>query len=123
MLHQQLGICYSIQQVIVLKVVILLLIENVSGRMVSQYAGITTTMSALVADEVTQNLNSNPANFDINIGDYLEIDRRIMELRNYIYKQHFWSIKPNRCSSWTTWNQSFYSRTKCCYQEGKTSSR
>ena len=56
--------------------------ENVSGRMVSQYAGITTTMSALVADEVTQNFSiTNPANFDINIGDYLEIDSEIVRVK------------------------------------------
>ena len=56
--------------------------ENVSGRMVSQYAGITTTLSAIVADEVTQNFSvNNPANFDINIGDYLEVDSEIVRVK------------------------------------------
>ena len=56
--------------------------ENVSGRMVSQYAGITTTLSSIVADEVTQSLSvTNPANFDINIGDYLEIDSEIVRVK------------------------------------------
>ena len=56
--------------------------ENVSGRMVSQYAGITTTLSAIIADEVTQNLSvNNPGNFDINIGDYLEIDSEIVRVK------------------------------------------
>ena len=56
--------------------------ENVSGRMVSQYAGITTTLSAIVADEVTQNISiNNPTHFDINIGDYLEIDNEIVRVK------------------------------------------
>jgi len=56
--------------------------ENVSGRMVSQYAGITTTLSSLVADEVTQNFSiNNPSNFDINIGDYLEVDSEIVRVK------------------------------------------
>ena len=56
--------------------------ENVSGRMVAQYAGITTTMSAIVADEVTQNFSiTNPGNFDINIGDYLEVDSEIVRVK------------------------------------------
>jgi hypothetical protein len=57
--------------------------ENVSGRMVAQYAGITTTLSAIVADEVTPNISiNNPENFDINIGDYLEIDSEIVRVKN-----------------------------------------
>ena len=56
--------------------------ENVSGRMVSRYAGITTTLSSLVADEVTQNFSiNNPSNFDINIGDYLEVDSEIVRIK------------------------------------------
>jgi hypothetical protein len=56
--------------------------ENVSGRMVAQYAGITTTLSTTVADEVTQNLSiTNSENFDINIGDYLEIDSEIVRVK------------------------------------------
>ena len=56
--------------------------ENVSGRMVTQYAGITTTLSAIVADEVTQNFSiTNPTQFDINIGDYLEIDNEIVRVK------------------------------------------
>jgi len=57
--------------------------ENVSGRMVSQYAGITTTLSAIVSDEVTPNISiNNPTHFDINIGDYLEIDEEIVRVKN-----------------------------------------
>jgi hypothetical protein len=56
--------------------------ENVSGRMIAQYAGITTTMSAIVADEVTQNFSiTNPGDFDVNIGDYLEVDSEIVRVK------------------------------------------
>jgi len=56
--------------------------ENVSGRMVAQYAGITTTLSAIVADEVTSSISiTNPSFFDINVGDYLEIDSEIVRVK------------------------------------------
>ena len=57
--------------------------ENLSGRMVSQYAGITTTLSSSVGDEVTENISiNNPDIFDINVGDYLEIDSEIVRVKN-----------------------------------------
>jgi hypothetical protein len=57
--------------------------ENTSGRMVSQYAGITTTLSAIVADEVTTNIELTDVDkLDINIGDYLEIDDEIVRVKS-----------------------------------------
>ena len=56
--------------------------ENTAGRMVSQYAGITTTLSSIISNEVTGNISiSNPGNFDINVGDYLEIDGEIVRVK------------------------------------------
>ena len=56
--------------------------ENTAGRMISQYAGITTTLSNIISDQVTPNVNiTNPGNFDINIGDYLEIDGEMVRVK------------------------------------------
>ena len=39
-------------------------------------------MSAIVADEVTQNFSiTNPGDFDVNIGDYLEVDSEIVRVK------------------------------------------
>ena len=57
--------------------------ENTAGRMVSQYAGITTTLSSIISSEVSENVSiTNPGNFDINIGDYLEIDSEIVRVKS-----------------------------------------
>ena len=57
--------------------------ENTSGRMVSQYAGITTTLSSIIADEVTTNIELTDVDkLDINIGDYLEIDDEIVRVKS-----------------------------------------
>ena len=56
--------------------------ENLHGRMVAQYAGITTTLSSIVADAVTDQIEiNNPGNYDINIGDYLQIDDEIVRIK------------------------------------------
>ena len=56
--------------------------ENLNGRMVAQYAGITTTLESIVSDAVTENISiTNPENFDLNIGEYLEIDDEIVRIK------------------------------------------
>ena len=59
--------------------------ENLNGRMVPTYAGITTTLSALIPDAVTDEVNLvNVQNLDINIGDYLVIDDEIVRVKTNV---------------------------------------
>jgi hypothetical protein len=59
--------------------------ENLNGRMVPTYAGITTTLSALVPDAVIDEINLlNVSNIDINIGDYLVIDDEIVRVKSNV---------------------------------------
>ena len=59
--------------------------ENLNGRMVPTYAGITTTLSALVPDAIIDEINLlNVANLDINIGDYLVIDDEIVRVKSNV---------------------------------------
>ena len=59
--------------------------ENISGRMVPVYAGITTTLSAIVANATTDELYvQNIGNIDINIGDYLQIDNEIVRVKTTV---------------------------------------
>ena len=56
--------------------------ENLNGRMIPIYAGITTTLSALVPDAITGEINiENAENLDINVGDYLIIDDEIVRVK------------------------------------------
>jgi hypothetical protein len=56
--------------------------ENLNGRMIPTYAGITTTLSASVDDAVTDEISiSNSENLDINIGDYLSINDEIVRVK------------------------------------------
>ena len=56
--------------------------ENLNGRMISNYAGITTTLSALIPDATTDQINlQGIGNLDINIGDYLQIDDEIVRVK------------------------------------------
>ena len=53
--------------------------------MVPTYAGITTTLSALVPDAIIDEINLlNVANLDINIGDYLVIDDEIVRVKSNV---------------------------------------
>ena len=59
--------------------------ENISGRMVYPYAGITTTLSALIANPTTEQISiTNIENLDINIGDYLSIDDEIVRVKDTV---------------------------------------
>ena len=57
--------------------------ESLNGRMVAQYAGITTTLSSGVSDATTQNISlTGVANLGLKIGDYLSIDDEIVRIKN-----------------------------------------
>ena len=61
--------------------------ENLGGRMVPPYAGITTTLSGSVTTATGSvfpitGLNSN--NSDIRIGDYLQVDDEIIRVKNTV---------------------------------------
>ena len=59
--------------------------ENLSGRMVSVYAGITTTLLSGVTNEVTEQITLRGINrLDINIGDYLQIDDEIVRVKTVV---------------------------------------
>jgi hypothetical protein len=59
--------------------------ENLNGRMVPTYAGITTTLSALIPDALIDEVNIlNVENLDINIGDYLVIDDEIVRVKSNV---------------------------------------
>ena len=56
--------------------------ENLNGRMITNYAGITTTLSTLIPDATTDQINiQGISNLDINIGDYLQIDDEIVRVK------------------------------------------
>ena len=59
--------------------------ENITGRQIPQYAGITTTLSAAVLTESTSNIEiTNIGNLDINIGDYLRIGGEIVRVKSTV---------------------------------------
>jgi len=59
--------------------------ENLNGRMIPTYAGITTTLSALIPDALINEVNIlNVQNLDINIGDYLVIDDEIVRVKTNV---------------------------------------
>ena len=56
--------------------------ENLNGRMIPTYAGITTTLSAAIINATTENINlTNVGNLDLNIGDYLLINDEIVRIK------------------------------------------
>ena len=56
--------------------------ESLNGRMVSRYAGITTTLSANIADAVTTSVSlTNVSDIGLRIGDYLMIDDEIVRVK------------------------------------------
>lgn len=61
--------------------------ENLGGRMIAPYAGITTTLSGSVTTAIESifpitGLNSNES--DIRIGDYLQVDDEIVRVQNTV---------------------------------------
>jgi len=59
--------------------------ENLSGRMTSTYAGITTTLSAAIINSTTDEINlTNISNLDVRIGDYLMIDDELLRIKTTV---------------------------------------
>ena len=59
--------------------------ENISGRQLAEYAGITTTLSAAVLTETTTNIElTNIGDLDVNIGDYLLIESEIVRVKSTV---------------------------------------
>jgi hypothetical protein len=59
--------------------------ENLNGRMIPSYAGITTTLFALVSDTATDQIYiQGIENLDIRIGDYLSIDDEIVRVKTTV---------------------------------------
>jgi hypothetical protein len=59
--------------------------ENLNGRMIPTYAGITTTLSVSIPDAIDDEINlTNIANLDINIGDYLMVDDEIVRVKTNV---------------------------------------
>jgi hypothetical protein len=59
--------------------------ENINGRMVANYAGITTTLLYEVSDEITDEVSiRNIDRLDIKIGDYLQIDNEIVRVKTTV---------------------------------------
>ena len=56
--------------------------ENIDGRMIPTYAGITTTLSNSIANATTDQINIQTiGDLDINIGDYLLVDGELMRVK------------------------------------------
>ena len=56
--------------------------ENLSGRMIPTYAGITTTIANGIANATIDQVNiQNIGDLDINIGDYLMVDAELMRVK------------------------------------------
>ena len=59
--------------------------ENISGRLVTQYAGITTTLSGAITDATSSSINiTNVTNLNLEIGDYLLIDSEIVRVNQTV---------------------------------------
>jgi hypothetical protein len=59
--------------------------ENISGRMNSVYAGITTTLHFGVSDEIIDELTIRDINkLDIKIGDYLQIEDELVRVKTTV---------------------------------------
>ena len=58
--------------------------DSSSGRLISAYAGITTTISSTINAVDTTISISNVADFDFNIGDYLLVDNEIMRIKSTV---------------------------------------
>ena len=59
--------------------------ENLNGRMVPVYAGITTTLITSINDSITEQINiTNLANLDLRIGDYLSIDDEVVRVKGTV---------------------------------------
>ena len=56
--------------------------ENLNGRMIPQYAGLTTTLSATISNATTSEMRlTNVGNLDVNIGDYFMVDNELVRVK------------------------------------------
>ena len=56
--------------------------ENLAGRMIPTYAGITTTVSSAIANASTDQVYiTNIGDLDILIGDYLQVGGELMRVK------------------------------------------
>ncbi len=59
--------------------------ENISGRMVSNYAGITTTLRTGIDTEIIESISITGIDkLDIRIGDYLQIDEELVRVKTTV---------------------------------------
>jgi hypothetical protein len=59
--------------------------ENVGGRLIPTYAGITTTLSAAITDATSESIQiTNVTTLDLNIGDFLIIDDEIVRVKQTV---------------------------------------
>ena len=59
--------------------------ENIGGRMVLTYAGITTTLFAAISNATTEDVSiTDITSLDINIGDYLIIDNELVRVKTTV---------------------------------------
>jgi len=59
--------------------------ENISGRLISQYAGITTTLGAAISDATAGICSiTNVSNLNLQIGDYLQVDEEIIRIKSTV---------------------------------------
>jgi len=59
--------------------------ENLGGRQITQYAGITTTLASTVSDPNSATLGIlNATSLDLNIGDYLLLDEEIVRIKTTV---------------------------------------
>ena len=59
--------------------------ENLNGRMIPTYAGITTTLSTIISNALTDEIYlNNVQDLDVNIGDYLMIDDEIVRVKTTV---------------------------------------
>jgi hypothetical protein len=59
--------------------------ENIGGRQVVEYAGITTTLSAVISNSTTTSIQlQDISTLDVNIGDYLIIDDEIVRVKETV---------------------------------------
>jgi hypothetical protein len=59
--------------------------ENLSGRQIYSYAGITTTLASQIANATTETITpANLTSLDINIGDYLAVGGEIVRVKTTV---------------------------------------
>ena len=59
--------------------------ENIAGRQVTEYAGITTTLSAAITSATSTDISiTDITDTDINIGDFLYVDNEVMRVKETV---------------------------------------